>query len=267
MREKRISLSPPGSKMRLAAVAAMVAALFAFSANLLQLDLGKFIARIGNSGQVLSHFIAFDLSVIPEALLEMFTSLALAISALFAGFLLSIVLAFLAASNTAPNKYLASFIKGAVAVVRAVPALVWILMIVASIGFGNTAGMIGLMFPTCGYLIKSFAAAIEDRGMENIEAMRAVGAGWFSVVIKGVMPGVIGQLLSWTSIRLEHNIAESISLGMVGISGIGALLMRAIGKYDYGRITTLILVIFAVMLATEFAVNAMKHKLNQQEAR
>ncbi len=262
MTEKRIILSPVLPKLRNAAVAVLAAALFILSVNMLGLDMGKFASRLGNAGKVFSQFWVFEPAAVPEVLAEMLTSLAMAVAALFWGFILSIALSFLAAANTAPSKLLAAFIKGAVAVVRAVPALVWMLMIVASIGFGNTSGMVGLMFPTCGYLIKSFTSAIEDRGSDSIEAMRAVGASWFGIVVKGVLPGVIGPLLSWTSIRLEHNIAESINLGMVGVSGIGAMLTRALGKYDYARISTIIVVIFVVMLAAEIAVNALKRKLN-----
>ena len=259
---KHIKLSPTWTKLRNIAVVAAIIAGFLISANMLDLNIAKFLSRVQNSKTVLPRFLAFDIAFLPEAILEMLSSVAMAGSALFLGFILSIALSFLAASNTAPNKFLAALIKGAVAVIRAVPALVWILLIVVSIGFGNTSGVVGMMFPTCGYLIKSFAASIEERGTDCIEAMRSVGSGWLGIVIKGVLPGAILPMLSWSSIRLEHNIAESINLGMVGVGGIGSLLMRAIGSYNYGRISVIIVTIFGVMLLTEVAVNAFKRKLD-----
>jgi phosphonate transport system permease protein len=191
----------------------------------------------------------------------MLSSLAIALAALSIGFIISLVLAFLAADNTSPFKPLAAFIKGAFAVVRAVPALVWMLMVVASTGFGNTGGMFGLLLPTCGYLVKSFTAGIEDQGTENIEAMRAVGANWFDITLKGVLPGALTQIMAWSALRIEFNVAESVNLGMVGVSGIGALLMRMLSKYQYGSITMILLVILATMLAIEFSVNKLNRKL------
>ena len=265
MSVNRIRLSPTSWKVRNAAVAVGIAAVFLCSANMLELDIVKFITRLGNAGRVLSRFWAFDLSFLPEALWGMLTSVSIAVTSLFVGFIISIVMSFLAASNTTPNIYLAALIKGGVAVIRAVPFLVWILMIVVSIGFGNTSGLVGMLFPTCGFLIKSFTTSIEDKGNDSIEAMRSVGAGWFNVVVKGVLPGVIGVMLSWLSIRLESNIAESISLGMVGVGGIGLLLMRALGAYQFERITVIIVVIVAVLLLTENAVNVCKRKLINEE--
>lgn len=259
---KRIWLAPAGQKIRNAVIAAAVVILFFTSISLLNLDIEKFIGRMQNAGTVLGKLMRINPEILPRVGLEMLTTLALALAALAAGVILSLVLSFFAAGNTAPSKLLAAFVKGAVALVRAVPALVWILMIVASIGFGNTSGMIGLMFPTCGFLIKSFVSSIEDLGTDSVEAMRTVGASWPNVILKGVMPGFLSSMITWTAIRMEHNIAESISLGMVGVGGIGAMLTKAMGKYDYGSISTIILVIFITMLLTEFLANHLKKKIH-----
>jgi phosphonate transport system permease protein len=239
-------------------IALGIIAAFIVSALMLQLDMAKFLDRLKNAGPVLARFAVVDFSILGAAALEMLASLAIALAALSIGFVISLTLAFLAAKNTAPNTTLSAFIKGAAAVVRAVPALVWMLMVVASIGFGNTAGLFGLLFPTCGYLIKSFTSSIEERGTGTIEALRSVGANWFSIVLKGALPPVFAPVMTWTAMRMEFNIAESINLGMVGVSGIGAYLMRALGKYDYGAVSTIAIVILTVMLAMEAAVNRLR---------
>jgi ABC-type phosphate/phosphonate transport system permease subunit len=69
--------------------------------------------------------------------------------------------------------------------------------------------------------------------------MRAVGANWFNVTLKGVFPGAPTQIMAWSALRIDFNIAESINPGMMGVSGIGALLMRMLGRYHYGSITML----------------------------
>ena len=262
MSKKRVKLSPPSQKFKSIAIIVTLVGVFLFSFQQLGLDMVQFAERINNAGRVLSLFVAFDASVVPQALLEMLTTLALALAALVVGFFLSIVLAFLAASNTTPSKAVAAIIKGVVAIIRAVPSLVWMLMIVASIGFGNTPGMVGLLLSTCGYLVKSFSSTIEESGNNSIEAMRAVGANWFGIVLKGVLPGVIGSFLSWVSIRFESNITESISLGMVGVGGIGSLLMRAIGQFNYGQIVAILTVIIVFMMIVEVLATAARKKIN-----
>ncbi|MDR1117273.1 MAG: ABC transporter permease subunit [Oscillospiraceae bacterium] len=255
----RISRTRDKAKTFLTIIA--LAGVFVFSSSYLKLDIGKFISRLANAGNVLNRMMNVDFSDIASVLSAMLSSVSIAVAALFMGFLLSIILSFLAASNIAPSKILAGGIKGFVAVIRAVPALVWILMVVASLGFGSTSGMIGIIFPTMGYLTKSFIASIEDLGYNTIEAMKTTGAGWLSIVTKGLLPGLISPFSSWTAIRLEGNIAESINLGMVGVAGIGSHLMKAIGKYNYGAITVIILVIFITMFIIENLTNKLKKSL------
>ncbi len=259
MENIRIS-RPSDTAKKLSAIAALLAVFF-FSSMQLNFDFAKFVNRLGNAGKILGNMAQLNLAKLPDILGGMLTSVCIALAGLALGLIVSLVLSFLAASNIAPNKPLASAIKGGVAIVRAVPALVWILMIVASLGFGNTSGVVGLVFPTTGYLTKSFIASIEERGLTTIEAMRTTGAPWILIVTKGLLPELIRPFASWIAIRAEGNIAESISLGMVGIGGIGSLLMKAIGKYDYASISTIILVIFLSMFAVENLVNLTKKKL------
>ncbi|MCL2227272.1 MAG: ABC transporter permease subunit [Oscillospiraceae bacterium] len=263
MSGKHVKLSPASWKLKTAGILVAIAAVFMISFYMLDLNLVRFVERLGNAGRVLALFVAFDATVLPDAILEMLTSLAIAVAALAVGFIISIALAFLAAANTAPSKIIASIIKSMVAIIRAVPSLVWILMIVASIGFGNTAGMVALLLSTCGYLVKAFASSIEEKGSDSIEAMRAVGANWFGIVLKGVLPGVIGSFLSWTSIRFESNITESVTLGMVGVGGIGTLLMRAISQFNYGRIVAILAVIVSFMLFVELVATALRRRINK----
>ena len=260
---ERVPISTKTNKLKAVGMVILACALFLTCAMTLDLNLEKFISRLGNAGNVLSHFMTFNIAKIPEALWAMLTSICIALASLTVGFCISAFLAFLAAVTIAPNKALSAVIKGVMAVVRAIPALVWILMVVASMGFGNVGGMVGLIFPTMGYLTKSFIASIEELGYNTIEAMQASGSGWFSIVTKGLLPSLIAPFLSWTAIRFEGNIAESINLGMVGVAGIGSLLMRAIGKYAYGDISAIIAVIFVTLVVAEMAVNRLRRAINK----
>ena len=261
-----IQLTPTKDKVRFGLTLIGLTTLFLVSLNGLQLDLDKFMARFANMGVILSKFIALDLQAMNEIISELFLSIFTAIGALFIGTLLSFIFAFLAARNIAPSRFLSVFIKAIISIVRAVPALVWILMIVASLGFGVQSGLVGLIFPTVGYLTKSFIASIEEQDDAIIETMRATGATWLQLIFEGLLPGLVSVFLSWIAIRLEGNIAESISLGMVGAGGIGMVLTKAIGQYNYPKITTIVLVIFIVMFTVELLVNQLKKNLANAQA-
>jgi phosphonate transport system permease protein len=134
-------------------------------------------------------------------------------------------------------------------------------MVVVSMGFTNTAATVGLVISTVGYLTKSFIASIEDAGIHSSEAMRATGANWLLIIFKGLMPTVISPFLSWTAIRFERSIAESVSLGMLGVAGIGLLLIQASRNYEFGRVSVIVLVVVAFMVIVEIPVNRVRRRL------
>lgn len=258
---KRIRISTTQDKLKTISIVVLLTALFCFSVGALDLDIQKFFGRLGNTADVLKRFMTVDFKNILPILNGMLTSIMLAVSALALGVIMALILSFLAAENIAPSKTLSLIIKGGTAIVRAVPALVWILMVVASVGFGNTGGMIGLIFPTVGYLIKSFTASIEDLGYEAIEAIKMTGANRLIIMEKALLPNLIRPFMSWTTMRLEGNIGESINLGMVGVGGIGAVLMKALGKFDYGSVTASILVIVGTLIVVELTISRLKRNV------
>jgi len=230
---------------------------------LLDLDLPRFIARLTSprTREVIPLFFAFNPSILPEVLRQLLISIALGICGLVIGCVISMILAFLAADNIAPSKPLSWIIKGIVSVIRAIPSLVLILMVVASLGLGYIAGVAGLMFSTLGYLTKAFISTIEEQDYAIIESMRATGAGWFQIVAHGLLPGVWNAFVSWISIRLEANIADSISVGLVGAGGVGMLVSRFIRQVNLPNVSTTIVVIFIAMLILEVCTAKLKRVL------
>lgn len=261
MMTTKIALSTKKERVITIGIVSGLLILLIASVLLLDLEVAKFFSRFQGAGAILTKFVALDLTELVPAVGQLFVSLSMAICGLAIGFIVALCLSFFGAANTAPNLVIAGLIKGAVAVIRAVPALVWILVVVASLGFGNTSGVLGLVFPTVGYLTKSFISSIEEQDPAIIETMRATGAGWLQMITEGMLPLLTSRFLSWTSIRLEGNIAESISLGMVGAGGVGMLLTKAIGKYNYGEISMLILLIFFTMITVELGIGQIKKKL------
>lgn len=238
------------------AIAAL--SLFIVALNIVHVDFAKFFERLPNVPEVLGRMIALDLSILPEIMKNLGVSLSLAFLALVLSVIVAVALSLLAASNIAPNKYLAGFIKAIFAVVRAIPSLVLGLMIIASLGFGNNAGVLVIFISSLAYLIKMFVGSIEDVGTEVVETMQATGASWFNLVFHGVLPLAITSLASWISLRFEGNIEESVSLGIIGVGGIGLLLTQSINSYNYGQTTTIVLVICILLITIELAITKFK---------
>ncbi|MCL1788518.1 MAG: phosphonate ABC transporter, permease protein PhnE, partial [Defluviitaleaceae bacterium] len=261
MTRQRVLPPAPAALCKVALTVGLVALFFAASRSL-ELNFTLFAQRfINNIGTVAPRLAAFNAAALPEVFRQLFISMLIGICALFIGAAVSLVLAFFAAGNIAPFRPLAWAIKGAISVVRAVPSLVLILMVVASLGFGYTTAVVGLMFSSVGYLTKAFIASIEEQDAGIIEAMGATGAGRLQIIFHGLLPSCATAFVSWVSIRLESNISDSISIGIVGAGGVGMLIARANRQLDFPTLSTAIVVIFVVMVGVEFGTGRLRRRL------
>ncbi|WP_057915295.1 PhnE/PtxC family ABC transporter permease [Peribacillus muralis] len=256
---EHIRVTSKGSLGKSLLLVLILGAVFIAAVNLINLDMLKFYERLENVPDVLSRMMAVDFSIVPDALLNIVTSLALALLTLFVAVFLAMFLSFLAASTIAPNRYLAIFIKGFFAIIRSVPSLVWGLMVIASLGFGNVSGFITILISAVGYLVKTFTGSIEESGGEIIEAMKSTGASWFKIVYHGLIPLCITAFFAWITVCFEMNVSESIGLGIIGVGGIGLLLTQAINTYNYGQTTTIVIMICLLMVVLEFVMTRMKN--------
>ncbi len=180
-------------------------------------------------------------------------TLALAFLTTLIGAVIALAFGLLAAKNLT-NPSVSNSIKSVVAVIRAVPTVLWVLIFAIGAGLGSVAAVIGMSFHTFGYLIKAYSESFEELDEGVIEALRASGANWFQIVFQAVIPSSITYLLSWTFIRFEINFAVAVAMGAAaGAGGIGFQMFMAAGHFfdirEIGLITYLILAVAIVMEA------------------
>lgn len=186
-----------------------------------------------------------------EAFAEVAITLGLAfLTTLFGGFI-AIFLGLLSAQNLVP-KQVTYVIKGFVALIRAIPTILWVLIFAVAAGLGSTAAVLGMTFHSVSYLTKAYSESFEDLDKSVIEALMASGANWWQIVFQAVIPSAATYLLSWTFMRFEINFADAVAMGAAaGAAGIGFDLWMASGFYfdlrEVGLVTYFILG-FAIVL-------------------
>ena len=157
----------------------------------------------------------------------------------------------LCAKNTAPSG-VANAVKCVIALIRAVPTVLWVLIFAVSAGLGSVAAVIGLTFNSFAYLTKVYAESIEEIDDGTIEALRASGAGFWQIVFQAIVPASLSRMVAWTFMRFEINFTNAIAVGAAaGAGGIGFNLYMA-GSFYFNLhemgILTYIVVIAVVML-------------------
>lgn len=191
-----------------------------------------------------------DWSAFGDMLEPAFQSIVIAFLGTVFGTLLSIVFAVLAASNLA-NPWVRNVTRFLIGLERSIPEIVILLLLVSAFGLGAMPGIVALSLGCIGMLGKLLADAIEELDPVMIESMESVGANKLQIILFGVMPQIIPNLISYALFRLEINIRLSVLLGAVGAGGIGYELDYSFNMLQYHRACTAMLVIIAMVFGTE----------------
>lgn len=145
-----------------------------------------------------------------------------------------------------------SFARLVFTLLRSIPELVWVLICILAVGLGPFAGTLAIGLHTGGVLGKLYAETLEEVRTGPIEALRAAGAGRFQILIWGMWPQARPLLTSYTVLRWEMNLRVSTVLGLVGGGGLGQAIYNNLQLGFYGRLSTLILIIYSLVLTTDW---------------
>ena len=137
-------------------------------------------------------------------------------------------------------------------VLRSIPELVWVLVFITAVGVGPVAGALALGLHTGGVLGKLYAETLEEVPEGAVEALRAAGAGPLQALLWGAWPQARPMLTSYTVLRWEMNLRVSTVLGLVGGGGLGQAIYNNVQLGFYGRLTTLILVVYGLVVTTDW---------------
>jgi phosphonate transport system permease protein len=197
-----------------------------------------------------------------HALYQVFVTLGLAFLTTLFGAIIAVFLGLLAAENLT-NKRVSSVIKGFVALIRAVPTVLWVLIFAVAAGLGSVAAVIGMTFHSVSYLVKAYSESFEELDKGVIEALQASGANWWQIIFQAVIPSSLTYMISWTFLRFEINYVVAIAMGAAaGAGGIGFDMFMASSFYlDIREIGAITYFVLAIAILLEMVAIRLKKKL------
>jgi phosphonate transport system permease protein len=174
---------------------------------------------------------------------------------------IALPVALLAARNITKSKLLNLVATFILVSSRSVNSIIWALLFVAIFGPGALAGVLAIGVRSVGFVGKLLAEAIEETAPGPIEALEATGAPRTSILLKGYWPSVEPSFWGVALFRWDINIRESAVLGLVGAGGIGVALDTALNTIDWPQVGLILLVIFAVVIATEIVTSSIRSRI------
>src|ERR1700682_3298376 len=266
-------------RLRLVLATAVFFAALVVAAVGAEVNLGTFIAKIGNFVSYFDRIATLEdgarvwtdpsewlwgwqkwLSLLGETVLISYVGT-------LAGAILAFALNFLGAETTSPPPGLLFAIKRLMEFCRPVPDIVFALIFVIAFGLGPMAGVLAIMIHSVGALGKLYSEIVENIDMKPVEGVRSTGASWLSCMRFAVVPQVAAGFAGYTLLRFEINVRGASVMGFVGAGGIGQELVVAVRKFYYSDVSAILLMIIISVFVIDIGTGWARGRLFGKEAR
>ena len=183
------------------------------------------------------NFVRWELLV--KGLVE---SLEIAVLASALGIALALPIGLAAARNLMPA-WATWPARAIIVACRSFHPVIVAIVFVKAVGFGALAGILALTVASVGFIGKLFTEAVEEISDKEVEAVRATGAPFASVLAYGVLPQVFSRFIGFSTYQLDSNLRNSTMVGIVGAGGIGVILHEVIRGFEYAQTAAVLLII------------------------
>ncbi len=240
----------------------LLVAYLAYAATQLDVSHERFIVGLEQGARFVGRLFPPNFERWQLLLKGMTESLQIAVLASLFGLLLALPLALAAARNLMPA-WLTWPARLLLVLCRSFHPVIVAIVFVKAVGFGALAGILALTVASVGFLGKLFTEAIEEISLKQVEAVRATGAPFMSVVSYAVLPQVFSRFIGFASYELDANLRNSTMVGIVGAGGIGGTLFAAFQRFDYDFVCAIVLTIIALIMLGEVLTTRVKRVFNR----
>lgn len=135
---------------------------------------------------------------------------------------------------------------------RAIPELVWAMVIIFILKPGILPGAIALALHNFGILGKLCAEVVEDLDARPIRHLASTGASKGQILLYGVIPSVLPKFLTYILYRWEVIMRTTIIVGFVGAGGLGQQFKLSMSFFHYTDITLILFCYLILVWISDF---------------
>ncbi|MCK9239272.1 phosphonate ABC transporter, permease protein PhnE [Desulfocurvus sp.] len=232
-----------------------------YAVGTLEITWPRFLIGLDNGARFLSEMVPPNFQRWKLLLEGLFETMQIAVIASAFGVALSLPIGLAAARNLMPA-WATWPARAVIAVCRSFHPVIFAILFVKAVGFGPLAGILTLIFASIGFIGKLFAEAIEEISLKPVEACRAAGAPFMSLLLYAVLPQVLNRFIGFATYQFDANMRNSTMVGIVGAGGIGGTLFSAFQRFDYDILAAILLSIIALIMCSEYVATRVKAVFN-----
>lgn len=222
------------------------------------------LSSIDNARKVFSKMDPISLPPVGELMYLIGLTLGIVILGTALAAVISVPVAWIAASNTTPSAPLRWIGRAIGVLARALPDVVLALAFSLAFVLGSPLpGILAIGIHSIGMISKLFADAIEQIDEGPRLAIRAAGGGRAQEFWAGVFPQVLPSWIATVLHRFDINLRGSAILGYAGVGGLGYAMKIAFEQFPqgYGRGIGIAAVIFVLCVVVEVISSILRRNL------
>lgn len=202
-----------------------------------------------------------SLTKLPGIIEKMIETLLISVAATTMGAMAALLFAILGSNTTRVNAFFGSICRGIATVFRNIDVAAWAMILLFSFGQSSLTGYFALFFGSFGFLTRSFVETIDEASSGSVEALKATGASYFTIIFHSVIPSSIPQMISWVLFMVETNIRSATLIGLLTGSGIGFTFNLYYKSLSYDVAALVVIVIVAAILSIEAISNYVRRAI------
>ncbi|UFT99307.1 ABC transporter permease subunit [Radiobacillus kanasensis] len=196
-----------------------------------------------------------SLTKLPDILEKLIETLLVSIAATTIGALFALLFAIIGSNTTRINAFFGSISRGVATLFRNIDVAAWAMILLFSFGQSSLTGYFALFFGSFGFLTRAFVETIDEVSGGSVEALKATGASYFSIISQSVIPSSLPQMISWILFMIETNLRNATLIGLLTGSGIGFTFNLYYKSLNYDVASLVVIAIIVAILFIESVSN------------
>jgi phosphonate transport system permease protein len=164
-----------------------------------------------------------------------------------------------AARNLAPAAVY-TVVRRVLEVLRAIPDVVWGLLLVTTAVMGPRAGLLAIGLHSTGVFGKLYAESIENVESEPVMALAATGGPRIAIAGFGLLPLAFPPMAVHTLFRFEWNMRAATVMGIIGAGGIGEALFNAQQLFFYRKMVAYVIITWGLVMLMDLANSELRRR-------
>lgn len=168
------------------------------------------------------------------------------------------VMSLLGSGTTNPHAAVNRAVRVFAAFFRNVPDVVWAILLMFSFGQNILTGFFALFFTTFGMLTRFFIEIMDEVSSSSVEALTSTGARFTHIVVQGIIPSTITEIITWVLYMIETNIRNSTLIGILTATGIGYLFDMYYKRMEFASASVVVIATVILVIVIENISNYLR---------